>query len=744
MLHTKVPFIGRDVELDQLEHALKRAAEGHGTLALLSGEAGIGKTRLCQEIRRSHERRRGEAAIGQGFPEDAGITLGPIVDTLRRARRAHARLWEAARSRAGLLAAIVPELVDEPRPTGRSFDRPVIFETLLDAVEESADDRVALWILEDIHWADDSSWEFVKYTLRRLLDMRLLVVATYREEEVGPSHAWWARLAWLQRDPSVLAIRLGRLGAADIELLIRSLAPSLSDELVASVLERSAGTPLLAEELVSLALRRGDIEQVPDVVRATVRERASRLEPASRELLELASVAGLDVDADLLESLRPRASHRDLVSAGFLLDDGETLRFRHPLLQEAAYEDIPRARRKRLHEEVAEAAVGRKRVEKAGLNFEKADNIEAALSTLEAGAAQARGEGNVGRAASLDLAALALAGRHDALADRIVDLARTAIGDLFRAGRWTDLDPLAREAWSKRDFMQPDERAWLANVVGLHLFWSGSIREAWEMVQEEISHMERVGALEGAAMLLAQVGFIAWFRGDTDRALPLAERALGAARGLGDPEAECRARNVHYLATYQLDRDRLDAAARHRENAALARANGLTFAEANSLWSLSHYTVTLEDYEAAEEAAERAGTWYAGPARLLKGFMHLIEGRADEAERIFVRIGPEIRLGIPAMAYWMDVKEAWLYLHRGNLDQARSRLEERSETEGARLVLWVTEASATRGWLAWEEGNFKEAADHFDRAMDEWPLGAYHIWSADRCFFHCKSTRSSG
>lgn len=729
MLPIKAPLIGRDEEIKEIEDALLRADHGVGSVALLSGEAGVGKTRLQEEVRRAHEKRGGRAVVGRGFPEDAGISFGPLADALRSARRARSLLWNSAKARAGLMSGVLPELANEE--TGQpeeSFDRPVLFEALLDVVEDAGADRAFLWVLEDIHWADDSTWEFVKYATRRVADTKLVLVATYREEEVGPTHAWWTRLSWLKRDPSVITIRLGRLGAADSEFLVRTLAPSLSAELVASIIERSAGTPLLVEELASLAAKGGELPPVPEVVRATVVERAGRLGKAARDLLDVAAVAGLDVNEEVLASLPPECSAGDLVVVGLLEREDGVTRFRHPLLREAAYQEIQPAHRRALHEELAAELEKRgHNIERVASHLELAARPDAALAAIEAAAEEGRTAGDVGRAASLALVALAIAGRHETLKARQRELMSSAIGDLFRAGRWSELDPLVRRAWADRGELAATQRAWLASVMALHLFWSGEISEAAALVEEEVHDLERREGADQAAMLLAQASFIAWFCGDTDQALPLAERALGAARGLGDPEALCRARNVHYLANYQLDHDRLGAVARHRENAALARANGLTFAEANSLWSLSHYTATLEDYEAAERAAERAGTWYAAPARLLKGFMHLIEGRVDEAERIFVRIGPEIRLGIPAMAYWMDVKEAWLYLHRGDLDQARSILEERSETPGARLVLWATEASAARGWLAWEEGKFKEAADHFDRAIEEWPLGAYHM-----------------
>ena len=93
----------------------------------------------------------------------------------------------AARARAGILWAVAPELAPEPGEPGRSADRLVLFEALLDAVDEAAGDGTALWVLDDLHWADDSTWEFVQYAARRVTDLALVLATTYREEEIGPA-----------------------------------------------------------------------------------------------------------------------------------------------------------------------------------------------------------------------------------------------------------------------------------------------------------------------------------------------------------------------------------------------------------------------------------------------------------------------------------------------------------------------------------------------------------------------------
>ncbi|HEV8647901.1 MAG TPA: AAA family ATPase [Actinomycetes bacterium] len=727
MFQQQVPFVGRDADLRLLELVMGRAAAGAGSVVLISGEAGIGKTRLCQELSRSHRGRGGLVLLGRAFPEEAALSFGAVADALRAARRGEPPLWQAALARASVLWAVAPELAATREVERRSFDHPVLFEALLDTVDEAAGDRVTLWVLEDLHWADEATWEFVRYAARRVAAMGLVLGVTYREEEIGAAHPWWASLVRLQRDPSVLRVSLERLSAADGERLVRALVPSLPQGLVGTIVQRSAGTPLLVEELASLAARSGALPALPDIVRATVQERAQRLGPAARDLLEVAAVAGLEVDQDLLGSLRPEPPADALVWAGLLEREDGRLRFRHPLLQEAAYQAVPPERRRAIHQELAEALArsGAHPVERVAGHLERAGQPQAALSVLEGDAEEAWKAGNVGHSATLHLAALQLARRHASLVPRRAGLEEAAIRELFLAGRWTELDPLVRDAWSRRDRLPLHERAWLANVLAVHLFWTGAVGEALALIEQELAHLEHHDALDQGAMLLAQAGFVAGFLGDDQQARRHTERALEIARRTSDVEAECRARYTHIYIGYQQDRDRQAAIARSHDTAAFARAHGLTASEATALFSVAQYTATIEDAEAAQQAAERAGAWdYANLAQLLWGTVLLLRGRADDAEAIFVRVGPEIRFSRPASPVpWVDAAEAFLHLHRGDLEETRRILHRPGASQAARSTVRVADRAAALGWLAWEEGRWEEAAEQLAHSIDSWVGG---------------------
>lgn len=729
MVARATPLLGRDMDMSRLGRVLARAGEGAGSMVLVSGEAGIGKTRLCAELSRWHQRRGGRVLLGRAALQETSIPYAALADALRAARRAEPAVWEAARARAGILWAIAPELAAETIGPERSADRPVLFEALLDAVDEAAGDGTMLWVLDDIHWADESTWEFVRYAARRIADLALVLAVTYREEEMGPAHPWWPGLVQLRREPSVVSLPLARLSAADGERIVRAIDPALPEATVATIVERGAGTPLLVEELASLASGPGRLLLVPDIVRATVRERAGRLDPVGRALLEVAAVAGLDVDAELLAWVLPQGQPGDLVSAGLLDPEEDRFRFRHPLLQEAVYDEVPAERRRALHEQIAAAMAKRDShsAERVAHHLEQAGRPEAALSVLDTAAEEANRAGQAGREATLHLGAFQLAGRHRSLAGQRARLEDEAIRHLFGVGRWSELDPLVRRAWSRRGTLPPAKRARLAAVFSEHLLWTESIDQAFRAVTDELATLEECGGLGDGGVLLREAALITWFRGDGAAARALVERALDIARRTSDVTLDIRARRTEIFIAYGEQRERQAAVDRLRENAASARAHGLAVDEGWALSYLSYITGVLADVEAARQLTERAGarTWLF--AALREATLHLMEGRREASEVILRQVRHEVRLGIPTIAAWVDAKEAWLYLHRGDLDEARKLLEgPGAANDASSRGLIGADWSAARGWLAWEEGRLPEACVQLASAGADSVMGTYN------------------
>jgi len=724
---------GRAEELDAALAAVAGARDGCGKLVLVHGEAGIGKTRLCQEVRARQDRRTVQVLNGRAGPGDDSVLYSALADSLRGARRSEPQVWATAGRRAGLLAAVVPELAGKGSVSGTQVDRPVVFETVLEVVEEAATDRATLWLVEDLQWADPATWDFVAYAARRLGDMSLTLVVTYRDEDLP--NDLWSRLLGLGRAPDVVVLALARLDGDDTQAMIRTIAPNLPAPIVERIAARSAGNPLLVEEL--LVSGSDPSGAIPDIVKAAVRSRTAPLDPPALAVLEAAAALGPRLDVGALSrvaAVDPGRAQEQLAGGGLLVraddaddagdagDDGpgDRLAFRHPLVWEAVYQDIPLARRRQLHAAIATTLEGRElQPEGVARHHELAGDPQAALDGLVA-ARKAAGR-NVGRAAALALAALELARRHAGLHDRSDELARLAIGDLFLAGRWTELEPLVSRLWTERDSVPAETRAWLANVLVMDLLFLGHVARARAAADDELAQVDSSTSSGGAAtgLLLGQAAFLTYFCGDFPAALARAERAVAVAATSGDAEALTRGRLVAILARRQIDGARARALADHRANTDFARQAGLPVAEANSRFVTAYTSLDHDDFAAAERVATDAGTWYAPVSRAFHGLVHVLEGRPDPAEALLARAGPEVRNGIPTLRLVADAAEAHLFLHRGELDHARQILAKAAvDSEAARIPMLRSGHAGASGWLAWEEGRLDDAAAALDESLE--------------------------
>ena len=717
------PLVGRAAELRVALEAAASAHDGRGQLLLMQGEAGIGKTRLCHEIRSHQDRNGTQVLTGRAVPGDRDLQYSAVADSLRGARRFEPRLWAAASRRATILAAVVPELAHQGSVSGAPVDRPVVFETLLDMVEEAATDRATLWFLEDLHWADPATWEFAAYAARRVGDMALSIVVTFRDEEL-PSHRW-SRLLALGRERDVAIVELDRLGAADTHTMIRNISPALSPAVVERVAVRSAGNPLLVEELLTTTSRDAP-GAIPDIVKAAVRERMGGLDAASRAVLEAAAALGPRFEVDLLLKIAvvdPDLADEQLAGGGLLVSAeeaaGDVLAFWHPLVWEAVYGEIALPRRRQLHATIADTLEGQDlQPETIARHYELAGEPQAALDTLLV--ARKDSGRNVGRAASLAIAALELARRHPDLQDREDELAWLATNDLFLAGRWTELEPLADDLWTARRRMAPDRRAWLANVLALDLYFQGQVSRARAAADEELAHIEAHGEGAAAGPLLSQAAFLALRCGDIPSALRHAERAMETAEASSDAEALARARTVEILARRHRGLARAEAVSELRANAELARSAGLSVSEAHALFVAACTSLHADDFAVAERAAAEAGTWYAGQSQVLHGLLHVLEGRPDPAEALLARTGREAHGRVTSTRVLADVVEAHLFLHRGELDHARQLLGDApAEMEAvARIPMLRAAHAGACGWLAWEEGRLDDAATALHDSLD--------------------------
>jgi DNA-binding CsgD family transcriptional regulator/tetratricopeptide (TPR) repeat protein len=331
-------FVGRVLELRELEHALDAVRAGRGTTVLVAGDAGIGKTRLASELARRARESGFEVLIGRSIDlVGTELPYQPFVEALRP--------------------------LGEPRQLDQSTgSQRRLFEDTLALLTDRAAVAPVLLVLEDLHWADTSTLDLVVFLAHNVDNQPLLLLVTYRADE-PPSAERVRRLAdGVGRSGAAIAIELGPLEHGELAALLGAHADaSLPAPLTDAILARAAGNPFFAEELAAAATHGSG--EVPLRLRDLLLQRVNRLDGATQSLLQLAAAAGRDVAYSLLRATATlpesdiRESLRRAVEHGVLVADQATgsFRFRHALLAEAVYATILPGEREELHARLAEA-----------------------------------------------------------------------------------------------------------------------------------------------------------------------------------------------------------------------------------------------------------------------------------------------------------------------------------------------------------------------------------------------------
>jgi DNA-binding CsgD family transcriptional regulator len=411
-------FIGRAIELDHLAMRRRAAGDGHGGAVLVSGEAGIGKSRLIREYCARFGGVSG-SIVSSACREFAQRPLGPIADVL-------AQLDRGARA-----------LIDGPAVT-----RYEQLEALSEAFDAAARRRTTTVVIEDIHWADIELIQTLTFLAERAASRRLLFIATYRDNEITPSSSLFKPFGRLVREPSVSLLRLEPLAGSELAQFVHASLKELDVTLPPATLDdvrrRSGGNPLFAEELLRHAVdewRAGKATMrsaLPISLHAVVRERIDRCDPEQRELLSQASVLGRRFRLDLLgevfgfapdDRLQAVRGLRELQLLDARDDDPLGFEFRHALTRDAVYEELPPHEVRRLHARVAETIEARpdaaEHVEVLAHSFWQAGLLDRAAPYCEAAAAAAE------RVHADDEAAIWYERAATGYGDRGLDAART-------------------------------------------------------------------------------------------------------------------------------------------------------------------------------------------------------------------------------------------------------------------------------------------------------------------------------
>ncbi|MEU6523047.1 AAA family ATPase [Streptomyces sp. NPDC046924] len=361
-------FVGRTGELDALNTALARATAGTGEpqALLIGGEAGVGKTRLVEEFA-AGARRRGAVVAPGGCVEIGadGLPFAPFSTALRGLRRElPGPLAAAAAGQEEELARLLPELGTVAPETRRDEQGTArLFELTARLLERVAAEHTVVLALEDLHWADASTRHLLSYLFRTLRTGRLVVLATYRSDDIHRRHPLRPLLAELDRLRTVHRIELPRFNREEVGrqvagILARDPEPDRVDE----IFERSDGNAFFVEEL-AVASREGRRTGLTDSLRDLLLVRVERLPESAQQVVRFVAEGGSTVEYRLLAAVA-RLTEDDLldalrstVNAGILTPapDRDGYRFRHSLVREAVSDDLLPGERSRLNRRYAEA-----------------------------------------------------------------------------------------------------------------------------------------------------------------------------------------------------------------------------------------------------------------------------------------------------------------------------------------------------------------------------------------------------
>ena len=553
-------LVGREGELRRLLSLLDQAAAGEPVVALISGDAGMGKTRLTAELAARAAPRGFTVLSGRCAELGDAVPYLPLADALRNATTgpsASRPLHDALAARP-VLSRLLPDLGTggAAEHMHRDLAQQQLFGAVLGLLAEIAGQQPVLLILEDMHWADRSTRDLLTFLSRVLHRERVVVIATYRTDDLHRSHPLRPVVGELLRLPSVTAVELGPLpDAAMAEHLTALAMGGLSAASLDAIIRRAEGNPYYAEELLAAALRHGS--ELPAGLAGLLLARVERLSPAAQHVLRAAAVAGRRMDDELVRLASGLVAGdyeeavRESVASQLLIPDGDAgYAFRHALIREAIYADLLPGERTRMHARLAELLSDEARLAaEPGTAAELAHHCLASHDIPGAFAASVR----AGREA-LRLAAPAEAHRHfdQALAlwervsepEELAGMSRgwLAFDSAESSARSGDVARTVSQLRRLRGYLNPADDPRLACRVGERLAYY--LLEINEATEADETAAAAIGVLPAdpprweRARALATYAQTRMHCGDEATALATAQQAREAARAADAPWLE--------------------------------------------------------------------------------------------------------------------------------------------------------------------------------------------------------------
>ena len=672
------PFVGRNNEYGLLIGLIARLTAGAGYTVLIEGEPGIGKSRLMREVARYADAQDLPTLATNCYEIERAMPYQPVIDLVTRAldRVSAAALRTLAPVSLAELAALVPEVGERfPDLPQLSNDFPEARQARLSRavdqlLEASRGGRPAVFMVDDIQWADDASAQVLHYLARHAAQRPVLVIYAYRDEAVDSDERFAQLIESLRRDTGARLARLARLGYADTESIVAALAdtdlgaPGLAERLH----RETEGNPFfLMSILQSLSEGETQLEpsaggapgMLPDALRATVRVRLSHVPKAIRPVLETAAVLGRRFDFDtLLDVTRePEAQLFDAVEALIkrrLLreeSEGGVYDFSHDKIREVVYRDIGGARRRLLHKWVADALerlgedATHERDAQLAEHYERAHVWSKALHYLVLAAEHSQALFAMRDALHWLDRAVALSEAHPESLDARQRLAiyeqrgaaraqagqtQGAVADIRRV---IDALRAGGEREKTRDALIQ---------LGMAYRRADQYEEATACLTEALAESRAMNDERHAADTLYHLGTVAWSTGQNDQAIGFHQQAVEICERTGFTDLVAVQAYHGRGEAHFANAEPAAAIACYTRSLALARGIGDKSYESENLMMIGHaclgtkglgdYPRAMANFEAALDIARAADLqWHFGPTLLGLDHVRACTGRYGEA-----------------------------------------------------------------------------------------------------------------
>ena len=571
------PLVERDGERANLRRAVETALGGQGRLVLVAGEAGVGKSRLVTEVTAEADARGMRVLTGHCVDSDTAAPYLPFVEMIEEAvtnPRSPLVLREALQGVASEVARIAPVLRRLIPGIGPAVELPpelaqrYVWNSIGEFLTRAAQRLPLLLVLEDLHWADESTVLLTEYLTPLLPELPVLVIGTYRDGEVDMTHPLSRVISRLERRGLVDRIRLDRLSLGGVRTMVEALAKQPAPEgLVRLVESETEGNPFFVEEVYLHLAESGALfdeqgrvrtdlqlaeDNVPESVKLVVGQRLERLSAGTRTVLSVAAIVGRVFPPDLVGEIGG-ADPEQLLDA---FDEAEHARlvvptrpdgylaFSHELIRQTLLSDVSTLKRERLHLKAADA-----------IERTFADDLEAHAGDLAHHLSLAGRYADPGRL----VRSLAIAGRRafDAAAfgDAVVQfehaLALVPPGDretraelleglamaLRSVGRWDDGLRMMDEALDlDQELGRTDAIGRLSWAMVYQLTWTARAAEAVQTAQRALAALGDVASGD-RARLVSAVGWALSLGGDHETATAMFAEGRALAERLGDERA---------------------------------------------------------------------------------------------------------------------------------------------------------------------------------------------------------------